>query len=281
MPGVILCYVIAALQFLLLFITPVYIQHGGAGKHRPIVSCCFRLCLCRDRGLIPIAAFTNIYQGLNIIITIHPDTFLKQIIRYFFRNSITFFFKQTFGNRILHRCSEFNITAKYNQKRNKNQELRSYAASKKTLRLKKKQKTKFFSSGGEKNLFCPEKRVYLHPQASMVELVDTHVSGTCAARCAGSSPVRGTTTTPAFKNAGVFLSPRFFAAHKNLRVFFPGTRKRTRKRTWPKTPRAPVHPPTKKPHPKPKAKGEGFVLLSCTTRVAGIVKKTTFVTLTI
>ena len=94
--------------------------------------------------------------------------------------------------------------------------------SKKIFRRKEKQKTKFFSSGGEKNLFCPEKRVYLHPQASMVELVDTHVSGTCAARCAGSSPVRGTTTTPAFKNAGVFLSPRFFRCAQKPAGIFSG-----------------------------------------------------------
>lgn len=69
---------------------------------------------------------------------------------------------------------------------------------KKIFRRKKKQKTKFFFTRRRKNLFCPEKHVYLHPQAPMVELVDTHVSGTCAARCAGSSPVRGTKTTPAF-----------------------------------------------------------------------------------
>lgn len=78
-----------------------------------------------------------------------------------------------------------------------------------------------------------------------------------------------------------FIAPFFSLRTKTCGYFFRGRGNVPRKQTWPKTPRAPVHPPTKKPHPKPKAKGEGFVLLSCTTRVAGIVKKTTFVTLTI
>ena len=77
---------------------------------------------------------------------------------------------------------------------------------KKIFRRKKKQKTKFFFTRRRKNLFCPEKHVYLHPQAPMVELVDTHVSGTCAARCAGSSPVRGTKTTPAFRTREFLFS---------------------------------------------------------------------------
>ena len=34
------------------------------------------------------------------------------------------------------------------------------------------------------------------PQAQVAELVDAHVSGACAARCAGSSPALGTNRNP-------------------------------------------------------------------------------------
>lgn len=147
------------------------------------------------------------------------------------------------------------------------------------LQRKKKQKNEVFSSEEEKNLFCPEKRVYLHPQASMVELVDTHVSGTCAARCAGSSPVRGTTTTPSFETREFFYPPLFLAAQTTPAALFlrpdspnPGI--------VPGGNIAPAYPRITPQHWNAGSHPKRIRATFLSGVVADIVKKATFVTLT-